>query len=156
MKTIIGDLIELALRGEFDVIVHGCNCFHTMGAGIAKQIRQNFPEAEFKDRTETKYGDRHKLGTINSVLHTNMKGIKFYVVNAYTQYSTHSITKKVLADYDAIRKAFSLIKRQFKGKRIGYPMIGAGLAKGDWKIISKIIDEELDGEDHNLVIYDRR
>ena len=39
------------------------------------------------------------------------------------------------------------------GKRIGYPRIGAGLAKGDWGVISNIIDVELGGEDHTLVEY---
>lgn len=33
MKYIIGDLLKLADDGQFDVIVHGCNCFNTMGAG---------------------------------------------------------------------------------------------------------------------------
>ena len=43
MNTIKGDLIDLAIEGKFDLIVHGCNCFNTMGKGIAKSIRQNFP-----------------------------------------------------------------------------------------------------------------
>ena len=42
MKTVKGDLIHLALAGEFDVIVHGCNCYCTMGVGIAKTIKQKF------------------------------------------------------------------------------------------------------------------
>ena len=33
MKTIQGNLIHSAQAGEFDLIVHGCNCFCTMGAG---------------------------------------------------------------------------------------------------------------------------
>lgn len=45
MNIVHGDLIQLALAGQFDVIIHGCNCFCTMGAGIAKAIRQEFPEA---------------------------------------------------------------------------------------------------------------
>ena len=45
MKIIEGDLIQLALDGEFDLIIHGCNCFCSMGAGIAKSIREIFPEA---------------------------------------------------------------------------------------------------------------
>ena len=40
-----GDLIKLAIKGDFDVIIHGCNCFCTMGAGIAKSIKTAFPEA---------------------------------------------------------------------------------------------------------------
>jgi len=39
MKIVNGDLIKMALAGEFDVIVHGSNCFCNFGAGIAKQIR---------------------------------------------------------------------------------------------------------------------
>jgi O-acetyl-ADP-ribose deacetylase (regulator of RNase III) len=45
------------------------------------------------------------------------------------------------------------VKAKFSGKRIGYPKIGAGLAKGDWNKISKIIDEELAGEEHTLVEF---
>lgn len=40
MKERDGDLIQLALAKEFDLIVHGCNCYCTMDAGIAKTIRQ--------------------------------------------------------------------------------------------------------------------
>lgn len=43
------------------------------------------------------------------------------------------------------------LKHNFPGKRIWYPEIGAGLARNDWKIISRIINEELVGEDHPLV-----
>ena len=43
------------------------------------------------------------------------------------------------------------LKRNFPGKRIGYPKIGAGLARGYWNVISQIINEELAGEDHTLV-----
>ncbi len=43
------------------------------------------------------------------------------------------------------------VKTRFAGRRIGYPKIGAGLAKGDWDIIAQIIDAELADEDHTLV-----
>lgn len=33
MKYILGDLIQLADHGHFDIIVHGCNAFCTMGGG---------------------------------------------------------------------------------------------------------------------------
>ena len=46
-----------------------------------------------------------------------------------------------------------IVKHHFSGKRIGYPLIGAGLAGGDWGAISAIIDEELAGEDHTLVEF---
>jgi hypothetical protein len=45
------------------------------------------------------------------------------------------------------------VKQRFSGKRIGYPRIGAGLARGDWTRIAGIIDEKLEGEYHTLVEY---
>jgi len=42
MKIIQGNLIHLARGGESDLIVHGCNCFCTLGAGIAKGIKAAF------------------------------------------------------------------------------------------------------------------
>jgi hypothetical protein len=50
-----------------------------------------------------------------------------------------------------VRPESRIIKQDFAGKRIGYPLIGAGLAGGDWKVIESIIQQELDGEDHTLV-----
>lgn len=58
-----------------------------------------------------------------------------------------------LADYEAIRSAFAAIKNRFAGRRIGYPMIGTGLAGGDWGVISAIIEVEIASEDHTLVEF---
>ncbi len=152
MKTVKGDLIKLALDGQFDVIVHGCNCFCTMGAGIAKTIKEQFPEA-FEADLATKEGDRSKLGSFS---HGDVvrDGHVVTIVNAYTQF--HYSGPGVIADYGAIRTVFEKIKLQFSGKRIGYPLIGAGLAGGDWRVISGIIDETLAGEDHTLVKFERK
>ena len=149
MRIVRGDLIGMAQGGEFDVIVHGCKCQCTMGAGIAKGIRAAFPGA-FEADKKTAKGDRAKLGTISSVS-IAIDGRMLIVVNAYAQF--HWRGRKPLADYDAIRSAFAAVRAEFSGKRIGYPKIGAGLAGGDWSVISAIIDEELEGEDHSLVEY---
>lgn len=151
MKVLKGDLIQLAMDGKFDVIVHGCNCFCAMGAGIALSIRDNFPEAYVAD-LETDMGDKSKLGTYSSAI-LNRNGNIFRVVNGYTQFSYTG--PGTLVEYDAIEKVFFRIKQEFQGQKIGYPKIGAGLAKGDWEKISDIIDKTLEGEDHTLVEYTR-
>ena len=46
------------------------------------------------------------------------------------------------------------IKRDFTGQRIGMPLIGAGLAKGDWALIQHIILKELAGEDITVVVFE--
>lgn len=149
MKTVDGDLIKLAMQGKFDVIVHGCNCFNTMGAGIARQIAIECPEATIIDNY-TKRGDKSKLGTFTEA-EVVRNGIKFTVVNAYTQYGCHY--SKINVDYDAIKNCFIKIKEKYSGKRIGYPLIGCGLAGGDWNVVSKIIDGILTEEDHTLVNF---
>lgn len=149
MKTVRGDLLKLAVEGEFDVIVHGCNCLCTMGAGIAKFVKATFPEAYEAD-LETGKGDRSKLGTYSSAT-VDRNGHEITIVNAYTQY--HYRGKKPLIDYDALASVFKTIGRDFDGKRIGYPLIGAGLGGGDWTTIAGLIDEALQGQDHTLVEF---
>jgi O-acetyl-ADP-ribose deacetylase (regulator of RNase III) len=151
MKTVFGDLIQLALDNNFDVIIHGCNCFCTMGAGIAKGIKTYFPRA-YEEDLKTTRGDKVKLGSI-SFAEIENKNKKLIVVNAYTQY--HWKGKGVKVDYDALRSSFKEVKTKFPGLRIGYPAIGAGLAGGDWSIIKQIIEEELSGEDHTFVIFQK-
>lgn len=147
MNIIKGDLIALALAGHFDVIIHGCNCFCTMGAGIAKQIKETFPPAYQADQ-DTGMGDRRKLGSYSHA-RVNKNNCCLIIVNGYTQFAFSG--PGVLADYQAIQRLFRKIKSDFQNLRIGYPKIGAGLAGGDWQIISRIIREELEGEDHTLV-----
>ena len=50
---------------------------------------------------------------------------------------------------------FQKVQRTYSGKRIGYPLIGAGLAGGDWKVISNLINEQLKNENHTLVEFDK-
>lgn len=150
MKTVKGDLIQLALDGKFDVFVHGCNCFCTMGAGIAESIKNQFPDTYVTDLNTVK-GEKSKLGTYSSSNYTSSDNHDIIVINAYTQYHWKGNGNKV--DYKAVESIFSQIKINFSGLRIGYPLIGAGLGGGDWQIISKIIESELTGEDHTLVIY---
>lgn len=155
MKSIDGDLLKLAKNGYFDIIVHGCNCFHTMGAGIARQVKNIFPEAYTVDVSETIKGDKEKLGTISYVNLKNALGNPLTIVNGYTQYSIYG--KKKAVDYDAIRSVFEIIREHFllgnPKLKMGLPRICAGLAGGDWNKISKIIDDELKGYNYTLVNY---
>ena len=99
MHKLRGDLIKLALRGDFDVIVHGCNCFCTMGAGIALAIKSTFPDAYQAD-LKTSKGDRSKLGSYSTAT-IQSQNHQLMVVNAYTQYHYRGPGNK--ADYQAIR-----------------------------------------------------
>jgi O-acetyl-ADP-ribose deacetylase (regulator of RNase III) len=163
-----GDLIQLAKEGNFDVITHGCNCFCTMGAGIAPQMAKAFGCDNFQLERRGR-GDINKLGCIDyeikeiyikkpifGTLITDFGGQDLVVVNSYTQYRygrNHADGDKTPVDYDAIRLCMRKINHIFKGKTIGLPMIGAGLAGGNWSVIERIIEKELNAMDIWVVKY---
>jgi O-acetyl-ADP-ribose deacetylase (regulator of RNase III) len=136
------------MSDNFDVIGHCCNCFTTFGAGIAPQIKAKFPDAYAADCATTS-GDEFKLGTISY-----SEATKPIVVNLYGQYDyTGRRSGKMDLDYNALRSALKATKEKFTGKRFGFPMMGAGLAGGDWTIIENIIEEEFRGEYVTIVRY---
>ena len=177
-REVDGDLIQLANSGMFDVITHGCNCMCQMGAGIAPQMAKAFAcDLYFM---ELKGSDMNKLGCIDyqmncvfekdgqvriyNPLHdrlnfslegwTHKKDV--FVVNSYTQYNygrNHSDGVLRPLDYEALTMCMRKINYRFKGKHIGLPKIGAGLAGGDWDRIKKIIQSELTDCIVTVVIY---
>ena len=146
IRYIDGDLVRDA--ANYEVIAHCCNCFCTMGAGIAPQIKHKFPEAYEAD-CKTTSGDEAKLGTITYTENTTP-----IVVNLYGQFDyTGRRSGKMDLDYDALRSALKAMREKFTGKTFGLPMIGAGLAGGDWNVIEAIIEEEMRGEYVTIVRY---
>lgn len=153
MTEVVGNLIELAKGGNFDVIAHGCNCWCRMKRGIAPQIAYAFGADKFP-LEKSGCGDYNKLGNID-YRHVPIGGDAFVtVVNAYTQFNWSQQEELRPLDYDALRLCMRKINRIFKSKHIGLPKIGSKLAGGDWNIIKVIIQEELKDCTITIVIYD--
>lgn len=156
IKVIKGNLIELAKQGKYDAICHGANCWNKMGAGIAKEIKKNFPEA-WKADQDTIPGDKTKLGSFT----WNIKKYKDYYVmifNLYTQYY-YDATKKPL-DYNALKESLRRMGNKLKEielleTKIGMPLIGAGLGGGKLELIIPIIYNELSEFDVDIVVFDK-
>lgn len=156
-----GDLIKLAKKGTFDVIVHGCNCMCTQGAGLAKQMVEAFQTDKFKFENKDTKGDINKLGTINFREFVNINGVDFKeklltVVNAYTQYNygkNHIDGDLRPLDYHALALCLKKINHIFKGKHIGLPQIGCDLAGGTWETVKMIIKDKLKDCQVTVVIY---
>lgn len=151
IKDVDGNLIEMADDGLFDVIAHGCNCFNTMGSGIAKSIKNRWPKVLAADLATTK-GDRSKLGTCIPVKCDTIAGGSVDVVNAYTQYRYGRGGPH--ADYEAVRSCMVWLNENYKGKRVGLPLLAAGLAGGDWSIIYRHIADSLTDCDVTIVHFD--
>ena len=134
LKHTKGNLLDLAEAGDFDVIIHGCNCFTTMGSGIAREIRERYPAAAMADNITVK-GDYNKLG--NYTVAYNMAP-HFIILNCYTQYNMSRGTD--VFEYTAFQLILEKILFAYGDKRIGLPYIGCGLAGGDKDTIIDMIE----------------
>jgi len=128
---------EFESSTESVALIHQCNCFNTMGGGIARVISQKYPSASEVDN-KTVSGDINKLGGITySQVRPNM-----YVFNLYGQYEFGKYARHT--DYEAVYTGLEnilsrIIKLNIKKVLIPYKM-SSNLAGGDWRIIEKIIE----------------
>ncbi len=164
--NMLTNVLPVDLDGRDNVLrimVHGTNCRGKMRSGIAKSIRELYPEA-YKVYMQQHENYGHILGGITKA---GMDNGMFYVVNANTQdkyrgYQNDDLTVEaddtIFVDYIAVREAFAQINdfcimreyaTNFEGRKvekieIHFPLIGCGLANGDWDTVAAIIDEELE------------
>lgn len=137
IETRHSDLLALT-RG---ILVHGCNARGSMGKGIALHIKKRFPSAfEIYEKAHREGGLR--LGSITYV----EVGSELFIVNAITQDRWHHPDPTVrLADYDAIENAFRLVRELAVAKTlpVHFPLIGCGLARGNWDDVAPRIERAL-------------
>lgn len=155
MEVIKGDLVELALEFNFDIIIQGVNCFNRQKSGLAKKMVQYFGTDEFPMEL-IGLGDKSKLGQIDYKPFTIIDNypiqtpvgysVDFSVVNCYTQYKyggNYPDGDSKPFDYEALRSCMKKINGTFPNHVVGIPKIGSGLAGGDWELIKEVILEEL-------------
>jgi O-acetyl-ADP-ribose deacetylase (regulator of RNase III) len=132
IRYVKGDL----LASNLEVIAHGCNCRGVMGAGIAKQIRNTWPNVY--EIYRLKYDTMGlELGSILPVRTLDGR----LVINCMTQDGFGSNDTQHVV-YDAIASCMVAIDdraRDWEVTEIGMPRIGAGLGGGDWDLIEDII-----------------
>ncbi len=145
LNVITGDLLRSAKDGDFDVIVHGCNCFNAMGAGIAYAVKTQFPQANQADQL-TKRADPAKLGKFSYAEIDSL-----VVVNAYTQFYPGASFQ-----LNALQSCLAEIKNLFGGKslRFGFPKIGAGIGGGNWDDIKAELENFALEEDVTIVLWE--
>jgi len=152
MKTTDCNLLD----APADIIAQCCNCFNTMGAGVAAAIAQEYPEAVEADN-ETKKGDKSKLGSLSLCVvkdpttHKN-QAIKA-IANLYGQFGFARDNRAV--NYEAMYSALVEFRDKLKPavKTVAFPYkMGCGLAGGDWRIVEKMIEVVFDGTTFDVLI----
>ena len=136
IQEIDADLLEYPLQG----IIHQSNCFHTFGSGIAKLIREKYPEAFDADLKSGTKGDSHRLGSY-SVAHV-LKEDK-YIFNLYGQYNYGALAR--FTSYDSIDRGLRKIEiyaRDNNLSTLGLPKnMGCVRGGGSWRIVRAIIED---------------
>lgn len=129
---------------EYGILIQGCNCFHTMGKGIALEIKKRYPEAYEADLTSP-YGDYDKLGTFTKATFER-SGKELVIYNLYSQYKYGN--KEVMINYAAIERGLyaivdDIMQAGMEDRSIIMPLIGGNNGGGDPIFIKQILQGTL-------------
>lgn len=129
------------LESDDDIIVHQVNCMGVMGAGLARSIKDRWPEVfdsylRFLSSTDEPLGRAQFVHTDDGRIVVNMFAQHFYGRG------------KRYTDYEKFHAAMVEIRRSAEqyNYSVAIPYyIGCGLAGGNWKIINQIIADTFNG-----------
>ena len=135
-----GDLLE----SDVDVICHQVNCRGRMRSGIAKQIREKYPDV-YTQYTRLVYfyneTDRELLSNVLTVVGDKDDPNSPVIANIFSQ-KDYGYDDKQYTDYDALNNGLIDINKKYPDKNIGIPYkIGCGLGGGDWSVAERIITD---------------
>jgi len=130
--------------------IHSCNCFHTMGAGIAYQIKQKYPMLFKADVAHGRAGDHTRLGKFSwADLPDGKRGY-----NLYSQFNLGM--EKRQTNYEAMYKGLEAIKMHLTLapiENVGVPFnMGCKLGGGSWRVVRAILDDIFEQGGINLYI----
>lgn len=155
MRFVKGNLLEAVEP----VIMHGCNAQGVMGSGVAKYVRDKWPEAyedykEFCGSAEFSgdlVGTNHYFGVFNG-------DEPKLLINAITQ-DTYGEGKQ--ARYTAILECIDSANIDFEHLsdddgilQIAIPLIGCGLGGLKWDILLELLEEIEERHPIEFVVYE--
>lgn len=142
IRYVTGSLVE----ADELCLVHGCNAQGKMGSGVAKAIREQFPDAY------TAYMKAHETNglTLGDTIWAESRDK--LIANGITQ-QYYGYDNKRYIDYDAINRVMETVHEQAAIEKFGVamPLIGSGLGGGSWKQVASIIERNF--TDVEPVVY---
>ncbi|ETT41472.1 MULTISPECIES: macro domain-containing protein [unclassified Paenibacillus] len=145
IQLVNGDLLE----ASEDILGHQVNCQGVMGSGIAKILRDRYPNLypEYK-----KYCDQYTPDGLLGHCQLVQTGAK-YTANLFGQLN-YGRSKTRYTDYAALEQALTTLKTeaQAKGLSVALPYnIGCGLANGEWSVVEEMIGKVF--ADYEVTLY---
>jgi hypothetical protein len=146
--------INTSSNGATVIIPHVCNNANVFGAGFAAAVAEKFPIVK---ENFNLLGNKAKLGQIQNidVLCNKLYGNRLVVSNMIAQNGLFSPKNNRPLNYGALcfcmtevrNLVKSLSKSDTNKVEIHAPKFGSGLAGGDWKFISELINDIWNGID---------
>ena len=137
---------ENILNCNENIIVHQVNAQGIMGGGVARQLANQYLglEREYSEFCELHSNNYNQLkGQVFKIM---IQGKM--IMNMFSQKTNFD------TDYEMMKMALEEIKEYAKSFNLTICMpygIGCGIAKGDWNIVYKIIEEVF--SDYNVTLY---
>lgn len=151
-----GDIVQKQRELKLDYICQQVNCQGKMGSGVAKAIKDAYPEVYVNYKFKCEINEKNSLlGDIQIInLFDAKDDWEFNIINMFSQFN-YGYDGARYTSYDAFWNCLHLIKQQVpKGVKIGFPAnIGCGLGGANWAVILQMISEVL-GQDYNLYVID--
>lgn len=139
-----GDL----LKSNCDILCHQTNCQGVMGAGIALQIKKQFPKC-YEEYVQYCTNNEKLLGT---VLYVSDK--EKIIANLFGQ--DNCCSSRLMTDYRSLEKCVENVFNYAieNNLSVGFPFgIGCGLAGGNWDIVFGIIKKYFEYSEIDCYIY---
>ena len=147
----VGNLLDVTTG----IIVHGCNARGVMGAGVDKAIKERYPGAYHLYRG-VYTGPGLTVGNIIPYeVPTLAAQTELLIVNAITQQDYGTEQRQV--NYEGLFQCFSQIPwlaKAYQLHDVHFPLIGCGLAGGDWSVVEAIITSTLKGLNMHLWVLE--
>lgn len=154
IHVVSGDLLE----SDCTVIGHQCNCLGAMGAGIAKQIRDRYPEAYEADQNfhipfgEKRLGHLSYAWVIDKVVGSRLI-CNLYGQHRYGRRGNYTVIPALQRALEGMMKQIGPWDDE-SWIKIGLPYgIGAGLGGGDWNTILAVIEHVSNEFGHDIYLY---
>ena len=140
-----------------DLICHQVNCQGVMGSGIAKQVREKYPNVykEYKRMCDI-YSPKALLGVAKFVGTRGDYDTQFLgIFNLFGQ-EKFGYDGKCYTDYNALYKCFEKVKESIPTDKkyiIAIPyLMGCHRGGGDWYIVYKMIEEVFSDSESEVLI----
>lgn len=129
-----GDLLE-AHKDGVTIIGHQCNCRGGWNRGIHAAIGKKWPNV-----IEKYISFKWHLGDMR-IFETGIPNFRIAYLAGQDGYGNAARTGLVYTNYKALEEAIIKLYESLDPRtdKVGFPLIGAGLAGGDWSVIEDII-----------------